>query len=369
MCFDQLKEVYIPLILEIFSIALPTVFTLLLECLIPVFSIIMIGHFGEKFLAAGSLANMIVNASGYSITLGMANALDTLCPNAFGAKQYKLTGLHAQRGMLILTLTSLPIIGFWFFTEKILVLGNVNVEISYLAQQWVYWQMISIIPKNLSNAFQKFLFAQSIVIPQISSVVASSGVYALAAYLLMYHTELGFLGAAIAVPITEVAVLIFMVTVYFFYYLYQVWKRSNNLLDAKSNRITRTLTGNIQNQRHSEELVPFMIGGNEDEDNQLSNNDFNLSNTNNYFETLSDKDLSSLTINSFIGNSNDNEDNTGAHLYLKAPTQKDTEREEKKEKQSTIVKEAEEELKSLDTWHSPFTMNIFKGWWEFIKLG
>lgn len=311
---------------SIFAIAIPSIFTLLLECLIPVFSIILVGHFGEKFLAAGSLANMIVNSAGYSITLGMANAIDTLCANAYGAKEYKLTGLHAQRGMIILTLTSLPIIGFWFFTEKILVLANVNAEIANLAQQWVYWQMISIIPKNLSNAFQKFLFAQSIVAPQICSVAFASGAYALSAYLLMYKTSLGYLGAAIAVPITETALLIVMVLGYICYYFYHKYQ------------LTKTLE-NSPVRHSSRDSYPLRITHHDIEDNRTINT----------FST------------SYLGN-----DFLETH-ELKGAASDDFEIHE--EEEDSTLSDPEEQLKALDTWHSPFTCNLFKGWLEFFKLG
>jgi Na+-driven multidrug efflux pump len=252
----------------------------------------------------------------------MANALDTLCSNAFGAKEYKLTGLHAQRGMVILTITSLPIIGFWFFTEKILVLGNVNAEIAYLAQQWVYWQMISIIPKNLSNAFQKFLFAQSIVIPQIVSVAFASGTYALAAYILMYRTHLGYIGAAIAVPITETTLLVAMVVVYIIYYFYYKWIKKKNLAAIGDLNVSRGGSYFFEDESNVEDLT---------------------------------------TINNFSTNYLINADAT-EHLELKEGIDDNNDRESK-------LAEAEDELLALNTWHSPFTWRLFKGWWEFFKLG
>ena len=36
-------------------------------------------------------------------------ALDTLCSQAFGAKKYRLVGLHCQRAMVILTIMCIPV--------------------------------------------------------------------------------------------------------------------------------------------------------------------------------------------------------------------------------------------------------------------
>jgi MATE family multidrug resistance protein len=48
--------------------------------------------------------------------LGMASALDTLCGQAFGARQYYLLGIYMQRAMFLLTLVSVPVAVIWFHT-------------------------------------------------------------------------------------------------------------------------------------------------------------------------------------------------------------------------------------------------------------
>lgn len=54
--------------------------------------------------------------------LGMASALDTLCGQAFGARQYYLLGIYKQRAMFLLTLVSVPLSVVWFYTGEILLL-------------------------------------------------------------------------------------------------------------------------------------------------------------------------------------------------------------------------------------------------------
>lgn len=61
-----------------------------------------------------------------SIGVGITQALDTFCTQAFGAKQYKLVGLHCQRAMAISTVACVPIIIIWCFTEPILNLVGVE---------------------------------------------------------------------------------------------------------------------------------------------------------------------------------------------------------------------------------------------------
>jgi MATE family multidrug resistance protein len=43
----------------------------------------------------------------------MATALDTLCGQAFGARQHHLLGIYKQRAMVVLGLTCVPIAVVW----------------------------------------------------------------------------------------------------------------------------------------------------------------------------------------------------------------------------------------------------------------
>uniref|UniRef100_A0A3Q7H703 Protein DETOXIFICATION n=1 Tax=Solanum lycopersicum TaxID=4081 RepID=A0A3Q7H703_SOLLC len=72
----------------------------LLSCLQAV-CIMFVGHLGELSLSGASMATSFASVSGLSLLLGLASALDTLCGQSYGAKQY-----HMQRAMLVLLLAS-----------------------------------------------------------------------------------------------------------------------------------------------------------------------------------------------------------------------------------------------------------------------
>ena len=57
-------------------------------------SVMFVGHLGELPLAGASLATSLANVTGFSLLIGMAGALDTLCGQAFGAWQYHLLGVY-----------------------------------------------------------------------------------------------------------------------------------------------------------------------------------------------------------------------------------------------------------------------------------
>ncbi len=69
-------------------------------------------------MSAATLGNMISNAFGFAIGGGFGMALDPLCSQAYGAKQYRLVGLYCQRAMVILSLLAIPIALIWLQTGQ-----------------------------------------------------------------------------------------------------------------------------------------------------------------------------------------------------------------------------------------------------------
>lgn len=54
------------------------------------------------------------------VQLGMASALETLCGQAFGAKQYHMLGIYLQRSWIVLTICAILLLPLFFFTTPIL---------------------------------------------------------------------------------------------------------------------------------------------------------------------------------------------------------------------------------------------------------
>ncbi|KAH9771019.1 protein DETOXIFICATION 21 [Citrus sinensis] len=106
---------------KLWIVAAPAIFTRFSSFGINVVSQAFIGHVGATQLAAYSLVFTVLLRFANGILLGMASALETLCGQAFGAKQYHMLGIYLQRSWIVLTICAILLLPLFFFTKPILV--------------------------------------------------------------------------------------------------------------------------------------------------------------------------------------------------------------------------------------------------------
>lgn len=130
--------------------------------------------------------------------MGLASALDTLCGQSFGAGRYHMLGVHTQRAMLVLSVTSFFLAIIWANTEPILVAMHQDHAIAKEAGRYALFMIPSIFAFGLLQCLLKFLQAQNIVFP----MVVCSGIvmffHILLCWLLVFKVRLGSRGAALA---------------------------------------------------------------------------------------------------------------------------------------------------------------------------
>lgn len=128
----------------------------------------------------------------------MGTALDTLCGQAFGAKQHHMLGIHLQRGMLVLTLVSVPIAILWAFTGQILILLHQDREISIGAGVYIRYMIPALFGYAILQCHNRFLKSQRIVVPLMLSSGITTLIHVLVCWVLVYKCGLGNKGAALA---------------------------------------------------------------------------------------------------------------------------------------------------------------------------
>ncbi|PIN13559.1 putative membrane protein, predicted efflux pump [Handroanthus impetiginosus] len=148
------------------SITLPMIVVTVSQYLLRISPLFMLGHLDELSLSSASIAISslahqtlpnIANVTGYSILFGMASALETLCGQAFGAKQYQKVGTFTYSALVCLFLVSIPVSILWIYTEKLLVFIGQDPLISAEAGKYMIWLIPSLFPYAIYQSLVRYL--------------------------------------------------------------------------------------------------------------------------------------------------------------------------------------------------------------------
>ncbi|XP_051197610.1 protein DETOXIFICATION 16 [Lolium perenne] len=183
---------------RLLRLAGPLVLSSILQFALPLVSVMFVGHLGELSLAGASLATSIANVTGFSLLVGMAGALETLCGQAFGAKQYHLLGVYQQRAIVVLALACVPIVLLWANTRHILLLLGQDPAIAAEAGAYARWLIPSLVPYVPLACHVRFLQTQSIVLPVMASSAVTALTHVLVCWALVHGAGMGSKGAALS---------------------------------------------------------------------------------------------------------------------------------------------------------------------------
>ncbi|KAF8648765.1 hypothetical protein HU200_064585 [Digitaria exilis] len=146
---------------KLWVVAGPSIFTRFSSFGVTVISQAFIGHIGATELAAYALVSTVLMRFSNGILLGMASALETLCGQSYGAKQYHMLGIYLQRSWIILFLCSVVLLPVYIFTEPMLVALGQDPKISAVAGTISLWYIPVMFSYVWSFTLQMYLQAQS----------------------------------------------------------------------------------------------------------------------------------------------------------------------------------------------------------------
>ncbi|KAJ7948670.1 Protein DETOXIFICATION [Quillaja saponaria] len=180
----------------------PMILTNVCYSLITLVSVMLAGHLGKLQLAGATLANSWATVTGFAFMIGLSGALETLCGQGFGAKEYRMLGIFLQASCIISFLLSIVISIIWFYTEPILVLFHQDRDISKEAALYMKFLIPGLFAFSLQQNILRFLQTQSIVMPLALLSFIPLIVHIGIAYALVHCTPLGFKGAPLATSIS-----------------------------------------------------------------------------------------------------------------------------------------------------------------------
>ncbi|XP_059434069.1 protein DETOXIFICATION 16-like isoform X2 [Corylus avellana] len=181
----------------------PLITVSLLQYSLQVISVMFNGHLGELPLSGASMGSSFASVTGFAVLLGMGSALETLCGQAYGAKQYHMLGVHTQRAMLTLLTLSFPLSLIWYYTTTILIALGQDHEISTEAGVFNCWMIPSLFAFALLQCLNRFLQTQNNVIPMLITSGITALLHLLVCWVLVFRIGLGIKGSALAITISN----------------------------------------------------------------------------------------------------------------------------------------------------------------------
>ncbi|KAL5839142.1 hypothetical protein ACOSQ3_011846 [Xanthoceras sorbifolium] len=183
---------------KIWVVAAPAIFTRFSTFGINLVSQAFVGHIGSVELAAYSLVVTVLFRFANGIQLGMASALETLCGQAYGAKQYHMLGIYLQRAWIVLFICSICLLPIFIFTTPLLKALGQEETIAEVAGTIAYWLIPAIFSFGVSYTCQMFLQAQSknMIISYLAAF--SISIHLLLSWLLTVKYKFGIRGALVS---------------------------------------------------------------------------------------------------------------------------------------------------------------------------
>ncbi|KAL5707621.1 Protein DETOXIFICATION 23 [Ranunculus cassubicifolius] len=146
---------------KLWAVAGPAIFTRFSTFGISVITQAFIGHIGATEFAAYALVHTVLLRFANGILLGMASALETLCGQAYGAKQHHMLGIYLQRSWVVLTICSLILLPVFLLASPLLKFLGQEDEIAHVAGYISVWFIPIILAFVVSFTCQMYLQSQS----------------------------------------------------------------------------------------------------------------------------------------------------------------------------------------------------------------
>ncbi|KAM3281577.1 protein DETOXIFICATION 14 [Capsicum chacoense] len=172
------------------------------QYLLQVISMMMVGHLGQLYLSSTAIAVSLATVTGLTLLLGMASALETLCGQAYGAKQYKKIGTQTYTAIFCLFIVCIPLSLLWIYIGRLLVLIGQDPQISHEAGRFIICLIPTLFGSAALQPLIRYYLMQSMILPLIVSSCVTIAIHVPLCWVLVYHTGLKNIGAAFAMDIS-----------------------------------------------------------------------------------------------------------------------------------------------------------------------
>ncbi|EEY56285.1 Multidrug/Oligosaccharidyl-lipid/Polysaccharide (MOP) Flippase Superfamily [Phytophthora infestans T30-4] len=198
------------------------------------------GHLGVDELAAVAYAQLCLDLSTLVFMQGFNGGMNSLCSQAFGAKNYHLVGEYTLLTSLLLTVACAPMALLWWNLDRLLLTAGVAEHVAFLAGQYGRLSLLWLWPRSMFQVLASFYQAQNIVLSTAVFDVLMVIFNCFFAIGLTYGQfglpELGFigcpLGTAVAVALRLVSYVAYM-NIYHRYHQQCSWRWDTHFLNKE----------------------------------------------------------------------------------------------------------------------------------------
>lgn len=173
-------------------------------------SVLCLGRLGSLELAGGALSIGFTNITGYSVLVGLASALEPLCSQAYGSRNWDLLALSLQRSVALLLLAALPISLLWLLLRPILLFLGQDPAITAVAATYCLYSLPDLLTNSLLQPLRVFLRSQGVAAPMFYCSALALALHLPLNLLFVFVLELGVPGVAAAAVLTNVNMVLFM---------------------------------------------------------------------------------------------------------------------------------------------------------------
>lgn len=169
-----------------------------------------LGRLGELQLVGGTLGFTFANVTGFSVLNGLCSAMEPICGQAFGARNFRLLHKTLVMAISLLLLTSLPVSFLWLNIDKILLYFGQQEDISVVAKNYLFYLIPGLVVKSFLSPLKEYLSAQSLTLPLMGSAAAAVAFHVPINILL--SRALGLQGVSMAIWISDLLAVTLLVS-------------------------------------------------------------------------------------------------------------------------------------------------------------
>ncbi|XP_073133136.1 protein DETOXIFICATION 56 [Henckelia pumila] len=167
-----------------------------------------LGRLGNLSLAGGTLGFTFANVTGFSVLSGLCGAMEPMCGQAFGAKNFRLLHKTLTMATLLLLSATIPIAFLWLNVDKILIQLGQERDISITARHYLAYLLPDLVVNSFLCPLKAYLSTQNITVP-----IMLSSAFAVALHIpinVLLSRAKGIEGVSMAAWITDLVVVILL---------------------------------------------------------------------------------------------------------------------------------------------------------------